>query len=164
MPPRVSIRAAGRQDAPAIRRMLQELDALHARIRPDVFQTCTNSEQLDARAFRFVDQDDAELFVADIEESCVGLAFVRVSPNPAAPMFRPGDRALIDDLFVEARHRRTGIARLLLERVSKWARSRGISSLGINVWNANGSGVSFFTSFGFVPRCQQMELQVARPD
>jgi hypothetical protein len=50
------------------------------------------------RVTGFVNGDNAELFVAEVNFDIVGLVTVRVSDNPDAPMFRPGRRACMDDL------------------------------------------------------------------
>lgn len=150
-------------DCPAVYRLLHELDDLHVRIRPDVFQPFDDPEQQRERVAGFVDADDAELFVAEMDDSIVGLATVRVASNPDAPMFRSGRRALMDDLFVAPDQRRSGIAQMLLERIKEWTQSRDLPTLDINVWNANDSGVAFFTASGFAPRCQQMELKFQKP-
>jgi ribosomal protein S18 acetylase RimI-like enzyme len=162
MPTEVSIRSATMDDYSSICRLLRELDDHHVSIRPDVFQPFNDPRQQRERVTGFVNSDDAELFVAEINFDIVGLATVRVSDNPDAPMFLPGRRACMDDLVVNREFRGVGIAKKLLESVTEWAQSRKLPCLVINVWNNNQAGVSFFTKRGFALRCQQMELQIEK--
>jgi len=147
-------------DYPAICPLLDELDDQHVRMRPDVFQPVGDSIRQRERIARFVNQDDAELFVAEINSTIVGLATVRVSPNPDAPMVRAGSCACLNDLVVKSEFRGSGIAKMLVDRVTEWTQSRKLPCLLINVWHDNKTALSFFTTHGFMPRCQQMELRI----
>ena len=149
-------------DYPAVCRLLRELDDHHVSICPDVFQPFDDPIQQRKRVTRFVDDDDAELFVAEINPDIVGLATVRISDNPDAPMFRAGRRACIDDLVVNREFRGLGIAKMLLDRVTEWTQSRELQCIEINVWNDNKAGLSFFMTNGFTPRCQKMELRIEK--
>ena len=160
MPTEPKIRTATMDVYSAVCRLLRELDDHHVRIRPDVVQPFDDPIQQRESVTRFVNGDDGELFVAEINPDIVGLATVRVSDNPDAPMFRSGRRASMDDLVVNREFRGLGIAKMLLDRVIEWTQSRELQCLGLNVWNDNKEGLSFFTTNGFAPRCQQMELKI----
>ena len=160
MPTELTIRPATTDDYASIDRLLEELDDYHVRILPDVFQPVGDSTRPRDRIARFVDRDDAEMFLAQCGAEIVGLASVRIYDSPAAPMFRPDPRACIDDLVVQPEHRSHGVARRLLDEAARWTRSRRLSRLDINVWNENKLGMSFFQAVGFQPRCQRMELRV----
>lgn len=147
-------------DCDAVSRLLGEVDAQHVRLRPDVFQPFDDADAMRERVTGFVDNDDAEVLVAEMDGRIVGVASAQIHDNPGAPMFRPGRRAIMSDLVVEPEFRRSGIAKELLARVAEWSRSRGFKSLGINVWSANEEGLAFFIASGFTPRCQQMEMKI----
>jgi len=155
-----TIRPATMHDFDAVSRLLGEVDQHHVRLRPDVFQPFDDPEGMRQRIAGFVEHDEAEIMVAEIDHKIVGLATVQIHDNPDAPMFRPGRRAIMSDLVVEPAFRRAGIGQSLLNRITEWTRSRGFTSLGLNVWNANEEGLSFFTAAGFKPRCQQMDLEI----
>lgn len=156
-----TIRTGTMDDFSPVCRLLGELDDHHVEIRPDVFQSFDDPEKLRERVTGFVDPDDAEMFVAVIDD-IVGLATVRIDDNPNAPMFRPGRRANMVDLVVDREFRGSGIAKLLLDRVVDWSRSRGLASLSTSVWNANQSALSFYTMSGFTNQCQRMDLRIDR--
>ena len=162
MPTDATIRPGTMDDFAAICRLLGELDDHHVGIRPDVFQPFDDSTRQHERVTRFFNQEDAELFVAAVGSNIVGLATVRVLPNPDAPMFRPDSRACMDNLVVNRNFRGLGIAKMLLDRVTEWTQARQLQGLVINVWHQNEAGMSFFTANGFTPRCHQMEVQIDR--
>ena len=162
MPNDVTIRTATMDDFAAVSRLLRELDDYHVTSRPAVFHPFDDSAAQRERVADFVDSDDAELIVAEVDLEIVALATVRVTAYPDAPMFRPGPFARMDNLVVDRARRGGGIARELLESVTQWAAQRELTSLVINVWNANDAGVSFYTRQGFTPRCQQMELPIPK--
>ncbi len=72
-----TIRTATMDDYPAVCRLLRELDDHHVRIRSDVFQPFDDPIQQRKRITRFVNDDDAELFVAEISPDIVAVATVR---------------------------------------------------------------------------------------
>ena len=156
----LTIRAATMDDFAAICGLLHELDDHHVRILPEVFQPYDDPSRQHDHIARFVDGDDAELFVAELGTNIVGLATVRIAENTAAPMFRPERRAYIDDLVVKLESRGQGIGQLLLARVTEWAHAQKLEYIDISVWNENQVGTSFFKTIGFEPRCQRMQLKI----
>lgn len=160
MPTELTIRTATMDDFAAVCRLLHELDGHHVRILPDVFQPFDGPTRQRERIARFVDGDDAELFVAEINRDIVGLATIQISSSPDAPMFRPGRHAYMDNLVVNRDFRGSGIGKMLLARVTEWTRSRNLQCIEISVWMDNDVGLSFFTSNGFTPRCQRMQLRI----
>jgi len=156
----IDIRTATMADSRTVARLLRELDDHHVRMRPDVFQAFDDDTYQTERIRRFVQQDDASLFLAASDSKVVGLATVRISHPAAVPMLRPVKRAYIDDLVVNSGYQRLGVARMLIDHVSAWARSRELQAIAINVWRDNQAGMGFFTSNGFAAQCQQMELKI----
>lgn len=162
MPTGHTIRTATMDDFAELCQLLHELDDHHVRILPDVFQPFDDPKRQGNRLARFLEEDDAELFVAESSTGIVGLVTVRISETPDAPMFRPDRRACIDDLVVRNESRGQGIGKQLLARVSEWTRSRKLQWIDINVWHANTAGASFFKANGFEPRYQRMELRIEK--
>ena len=158
----LTIRAATMDDFEAICPLLRELDEYHVRILPGVFQPIDDAELQRERIARFVENDEAELFLAASDDEIVGLVTIRIADMPDAPMFLPDRRACIEDLVVSSASRGQGIGKRLLAHVSEWARGRQLQSIDINVWSENKMGVAFYQSHGFQPRCQKMELRINR--
>ena len=156
----VTIRTATMTDFSAVCQLLHELDDLHVRIRPDVFQPLDGPIRPRERIARFIDDREGEIFLAEVGASTVGLATIQITDSPDAPMFRPRRSASIDNLVVNQEFQRLGIGKRLLDCAVEWTRSRKIPCIDINVWIENETGMFFFKANGFEPLCQRMELRI----
>lgn len=72
-------------------------------------------------------------------------AFIR-NYAEGAPDFRS---AYVEDLWVEPRHRRTGVAKKLLDAVEEWAREQGLNWLGSDALLDNTESHAWHRSAGF---------------
>jgi ribosomal protein S18 acetylase RimI-like enzyme len=160
MPNEPTIRTATMDDFSAVDRLLHELDDHHVRIRPDVFRPFNGPTRPRELIARFIDEDDGELFLAEVGNDIVGLATIQITDSPDAPMFRPRQNAIIDNLVVNQEFQRLGVGKRLLDCAVEWTRSRKIPRIDINVWIDNKTSLSFFTANGFTPMCQRMELRI----
>ena len=155
-----AVRSATIDDFAAVCELSQALDDLHVRLRPDLFQEFDGPPRSLEFIARWIGGEDSELLVAQVGEDVAGLATIQIADRPRAPMFRPRQCAVINDLVVSESYRGYGIGKLLLKAAADWASERGVPSLNISVWNDNEGGVSFFTANGFAPICQRMELRI----
>jgi L-phenylalanine/L-methionine N-acetyltransferase len=86
---------------------------------------------------------DAAVFVAEEEGRLLGRLSLARDPHPAS-------RHVADlGLMVDARHRRRGIGRRLLEEAVAWARSSGVVKLELHVFPWNEPALGLYESFGF---------------
>lgn len=70
-----------------------------------------------------------------------------VLPWPPGPGYA-GDRlAFVYNVYVEAAHRRRGLARLIMDAIHAWCREAGISSVALN---ASRDGLALYQSMGYV--------------
>lgn len=60
-----------------------------------------------------------------------------------------GDTPYIEDIWVDPRHRRDGIARLLVEAVEQWAMKEGYDWLGSDAALSNGEAHAVHHALGF---------------
>ena len=66
----------------------------------------------------------------------------------------------LDQIGVAASHRRTGVARALLEHVIAQARAHGVADLELQTWAFNQVAQSAFRNVGFVPQRARYELHL----
>jgi GNAT superfamily N-acetyltransferase len=72
---------------------------------------------------------------------------ITVVPWPPGPTYA-GDRlAFVYNVYVEAAHRRRGLARLIMDAIHAWCRSAGITSLALN---ASREGLPLYQSLGYL--------------
>jgi putative acetyltransferase len=86
---------------------------------------------------------DAAVFVAEIEGEIVGRLSLSRDAHPAS-------RHVADlGLMVDARFRRRGVGRALLEAAVSWARRNDVSKLELHVFPWNTAAIALYESFGF---------------
>ncbi len=86
---------------------------------------------------------DAAVFVAELDGQVVARLSLARDPHPAS-------RHVADlGLMVDARYRRRGIGRRLLEEAVVWARSSGIVKIELHVFPWNEPAIALYDAFGF---------------
>jgi len=96
------------------------------------------SESVDYAAY--LDQPDRIIFVAVVEESIAGLIRLARSWNGFAA---------IEDLAVDAKHRRREIGRRLMLRACEWALQLGVRGISAETQTNNVAACQFYECCGF---------------
>jgi RimJ/RimL family protein N-acetyltransferase len=86
---------------------------------------------------------DAAVFVAEVDEEIVGRLSLARDQNPAS--HHVADLGLM----VDARFRRQGVGRALLEAAVEWAPEHGVAKLELHVFPWNEPAIALYESFGF---------------
>jgi GNAT superfamily N-acetyltransferase len=77
----------------------------------------------------------------------VGGGGITVLPWPPGPQYA-GDRlAFVYNVYIDAAHRRRGLARLVMDTIHAWCRDAGITSIALN---ASEDGRPLYQSMGYV--------------
>jgi ribosomal protein S18 acetylase RimI-like enzyme len=140
-------RRARYEDWSGVARLLREIDELHATLAPEYFRAAPRSE---ADWQRVLADPTAAVFVAAAgSQGLFGLLLIRVYDTPADPTMVPRRRGHIETLVVEARHRRRGIGRRLLEEAAAWARAQGAVELVLTTWTGNAAADAFYERLGY---------------
>jgi ribosomal protein S18 acetylase RimI-like enzyme len=119
-------------DAAAIARLLPQLS------RSAVFDR--------ERVASMIENDATDLLVATLDGTIVGMATLVTVPLPT------GLRGHVEDVVVDDAYRGHGIARQLLETMTKAARDRGFRNLDLTSRPSRESALRLYESVGFVRR------------
>ena len=121
-----------------------ELDADFYRI-PDPGAVFAHYEKLVER----IKTEPLMCFVAESDETVVGLVEVRISDPPSSnSMLRPRRIASVD-IVVDVDRRRQGIGKALMQRAETWARDQGATTVMFEMLRANEPAVAFYTALGY---------------
>jgi GNAT superfamily N-acetyltransferase len=121
-----------------------ELDPDFYRL-PDVETVVAHYQELAER----VKTEPLMCFVAESDETLVGMVEVRISDPPSPnSMLRPRGIASAHIVVDVDRHRH-GIGKALMQRAETWARDQGASSLMLDMLRANESALAFYTALGY---------------
>lgn len=145
----VVIRAASPSDYEAVCALLAQLDQMHAQALPNDFQPVEGPARPREYFAQILADEEGAIFVAEQQDTVVGLIRCSVRTAPDLPLFVPRRYASIDDLVVDAAVRGRGIGRLLTERAHQWARDQGILEVELVVWEFNAPARAFYEGLGY---------------
>jgi len=142
------IRRGRPADWAAARRLLHEVEELHAAIAPDYFRSATRAED---DWLRLIDEAHAAVFVAETPPAgeIAGVLVARIYDTPADPAMVPRRRSHVETLVVASRHRRRGIGRLLMGESTAWARAQGAIEVVLTTWAGNQEAEAFYERLGY---------------
>ena len=150
-------RLASPNDILEITDLWSEGMAVHATLDPRFPLVADAEERFKAYLEEVLKDRNALLLVAEAAPRVVGYCLARVSQHPA--VFSKQAYGYINDLFVEAGHRRKGIGKGLFEATTSRLRERGIQAFEVSVVPTNGMASSFWRKLGFTPRLETLRLE-----
>lgn len=153
----MDIRLANQCDIPAILDLLLQVGQVHHHIRPDIFPA--GMQKYDHTALLQLLQDESRpIFVAVEEDAVLGYCFCVVKALSAGNSKRR--EFYVDDLCVDANHRREGIAQALYRHALAEANRLQCHSLTLNVWCGNDGAMAFYQNMGMTMRNIMMETKL----
>ena len=150
----ITVRPAREGDIPAILKLLLQVNMVHHRLRPDLFNGPTvKYHEGDLRAL-FLDAS-APVFVAEEDGTVLGHCFCQLQQR-SDPLFTPIKTLYIDDICVDEAARGRGVGRSLYEHALSYARSADCYNVTLNVWAGN-DALSFYQRCGMSVQRTTME-------
>jgi len=144
-----TIRRARYQDVPAIVRLLAD-DAL------GTTRESPGTPELYWRAFEEVNRDPRNfLAVAELNGEVVGTLQLTFIPSLT---YEGGERAQIEAVRVDARHRNAGIGHALVDWAITRARARGCRVVQLTTDRRRPDALRFYLSLGFQPTHEGLKL------
>lgn len=153
------IRRAEIRDIDRILKLLSQVLEIHAKIRPDIFISCTTKytrEQLTD----IISDDTRPIFVADNGDKVVGYAFCVIRRAAFETTMKPRKTLYIDDLCVDDCARGFGVGKTLFNYVKEFAAKNGFDDVTLAVWQGNDSARAFYEKMGMTPQETIMELKI----
>lgn len=148
------IRTAIPADVPEILRLIRELAVYEKLEHMAVGTDAALRESL------FGPRPAAEAILAEVEGRAVGFALYFTTFSTF--LCKPGIH--LEDLFVEPRHRGSGIGRALLRHLARLAVERGCGRLEWNVLDWNTPSIRFYESLGGTIMKEWQLVRMTRPE
>ncbi len=155
----VRVREATREDVPAIARLAADLVRLHHQFDPRRFFLEEPVE--DGYAWwigRELDRDGAVVLVAEIDGAVVGYTYSSLEKRDWVRLLDA--HGAVHDVFVDAAHRRHGVARALMQATVAALAARGAERIVLSTATPNESARALFAELGFRPTMIEMTLDV----
>lgn len=152
----MNIRRAQKKDMKQINELLDQVDLVHHKGRPDLFKIGRkyNDEQLLA----IIEDDQTPILVAvDEEDQVLGYAFCVFKQFVDDNILTDIKTLYIDDLCVYEHLRGQHVGRTLYEAVLQFAREHDCYNVTLNVWALNESAMKFYEKCGLKPQKIGME-------
>ena len=101
---------------------------------------------------------DVEIVVAEIEKKIIasGYALIRRSK----PYLKYSDHAYLGFMYVLPEYRGKGINKLIIDSLKKWAESKNISELRLEVYFDNASAIKAYEKIGFKKHMIEMRFNL----
>ena len=153
----MNIRRAKTQDIPRIIELLEQVLAIHAAIRPDIFIPGTTKYTNEELEEMLKDENKPIYAAVDENDRCVGYAFCQLRKQPFSNNMVPFTSLFIDDLCVDQNARGQHVGEKLFEYVKSEAKRMGCYEVTLNVWTGNTSAEKFYEKMGMKTKERQME-------
>ena len=145
---KLQIRRAKEQDTEGINKLLYQVLMVHHNGRPDIFRA-NSKKYTDEELQAMIHDDKTPIFVAVDEENRVkGYVFCIFQQYIDNNILTDIKTLYIDDLCVDATHRRKHIGSDLLNYVIALAQKRNFHNVTLNVWALNKDAYRFYEKNG----------------
>lgn len=154
----ITIRLAAERDIPDLVRLLEQVELIHHRGRPDIFK-CGGRKYTDDQLCAILTDSRTPVLVATDENDRIkGYAFCIFKQFPNDNILTDIKTLYIDDLCVDETCRGQHIGSTLYEAVLAFGRANGCYNVTLNVWSCNESAMRFYEKCGLFPQKVGMEV------
>lgn len=144
------VRFAEEKDLERVNALREQVNALHAAGRPDVFKPDFCQELRD-RAAELLRGENSDILVAERDGVVCGMACVEYLTRPESPYAWERKFYFVAEFGVDEAFRRQGVGRELMAFMRQDARKRGFSRIELDGWEFNAGAMEFYEAVGFKP-------------
>ena len=155
----MDIRRAQEKDLEDIKRLLFQVNQVHADGRPDLFKS-GGIKYTDAELREIISDDTRPVFVCAPADRVLGYVFCVFEETRETLSLRPVRTLYIDDLCVDETARGQQIGRRLYDRAVRLARDSGCQRVTLHAWNFNEKAFGFYEKLGMTPLYTTMEQRL----
>ncbi|MHA4844697.1 GNAT family N-acetyltransferase [Flavitalea antarctica] len=111
---------------------------------------------------RLIHSDDSQLLVAEIDGKLIASGYARIEKSEAFLQHRY--HAYLGFMFVVEEYRGQGINKRIVADLQKWALSKNINELRLEVYYPNSAAIRAYEKIGFSKHMIEMRLPIAGDD
>lgn len=153
----VQVRKAKKKDISSILSLLDEVNKIHEKARPDIFKRGQKYHEKDVEAL--LEEKKVHILVAE-EETVLGYAILFEEEQKEDELMKERKFLYLDDLCVDKKARGKGVGSLLLREAEKLAKSLSYSSITLRVWSFNEKAIAFYQKEGYLPLYEEREKKL----
>lgn len=155
----MDIRRAEKKDLDGIRRLLYQVNQLHADGRPDLFKD-GGIKYTDREILEIIADDRRPVYVFAPGDRVLGYVFCVFEETKETASLQPVRTLYIDDLCVDETARGQRIGQQLYDRAVRLARDSGCARVTLHAWNFNEKAFGFYEKLGMTPLYTTMEQRL----
>lgn len=148
------VRSARREDYPRIEEIMQQVQQLHVKLRPDIYKpvaAAITEEELN----KGIEQQS--FYVAESGSELVGILSC-LSRSVRGAHQVPREVLFVDTMAVEEAYRGNGVGKAFLEFLKKVKEERGFDGIELQVNARNIAAYDIYRHWGFTEKSINMEL------
>lgn len=153
----VTIRPAIKEDYTTLLPIGLETQELHADAHPNIFVHGVAGLPEDYFAGH-INSETQIAYVAEVDDSIVGYILLEIIEHKFQDILIPRKLAYIRDIVVRKMHQQQGIGHLLFQQSVEWAKSKGVTSVELTVWEFNQNAIAFYKRQGMETLTRTMSL------
>lgn len=153
------VRFAEEKDLDEINELRKQVNDIHVEGRPDVFKAGFGTEIRDFVKI-IMNGENSDIIVAERNGIICGMACVDYVNKPESPYSKARNFYHVQEIAVDEKYRRQGVAKELLEFMIEDAKKRKLGKIELDVWEFNDSAIEFYQAVGFRPTRRWMEYEV----
>lgn len=151
-------RCAEERDLEAIENLSDEVQALHAKARPDIFRKAVAPDGRRALFRKAILEDTWHLWICGNPHETLGYAMGEVMHKDTGPIRCAHSEAHIHQICVTPQARRKGLATSLVRHLLADLNSQQPDRITVAYWTFNSASERFFEKMGFAPALITAEL------
>jgi len=150
----ISIRKATQKDLPTLLNFEQRIVEYERPYDPTLRKGEINYYPIK----EYIDRNDIEIVVAVTNEMIIASGYVKIIA--AKPYLKFDNYAYLGFMYVEPDYRGRGINKSIIQVLTKWAKSKGLNELRLDVYSENKSAISAYHKAGFTSNLLNMRIEI----
>ena len=155
----MSIRRAEEKDIEGIRKLLYQVNQVHADGRPDLFKS-GGIKYTEDELKEIISDRTRPVVVYDEDEIILGYAFIWYEQTKESTSTYAVKSMYIDDLCVDETARGKSVGKQLFEFLKEEAKREACDRITLHVWECNPNAYGFYEHLGMKPLYTNMEYQI----
>ena len=101
---------------------------------------------------------DVELVVAEFNAELIGCGYARI--ENAKPYLKHPQHAYLGFMYVAPQHRGKGVNKKIMDALVKWACTKNITELRLDVYQNNEAAIRAYEKVGFTKHMVEMRMEI----
>jgi len=152
----IQIRFAAENDLAQVNLLRKNVNDLHISGRPEHFKS--GFQDVSSLIYQIWNSEDQSIIVANSNGNICGYACIHRIDKHETPYTKPMHIYHVEEICVDKKYRRQGIASCLISFLKQDAKKQGFSRIDLNMWEFNHEALSFYNAVGFQTYRRHMEL------